>query len=135
MAADSRSGRGAWTMPGIAEKLFRMADGGVAAVTGDCAPGCRYIEWLDVPGDRPEPDIGDATVVRLMPDGTIRVYEAGGSYIENVAEFLAWGSGMAPALGAMHMGADAVKAVEIAALVDAHTGGPVVSMKIKKEDR
>ncbi len=39
--------------------------------------------------------------------------------------FWAVGSGAQAAMAAMHMGADAKRAVEIAMLVDAHTGGDV----------
>lgn len=128
MAADSMATRGSWVLPGRTDKLFRMSDGGVAAVTGDYAPGCRYIEWLNDPkGDAPT--TGDATVIRLHPDNTVTIYECGGSYREDVSEFCAWGSGMPAALAALHMGADAAKAVAIAALVDAHTGGDVATMK------
>jgi hypothetical protein len=122
MASDSMATRGPWVPPGSADKLFRMVDGGVAAVTGDYAPGCRYIGWLNDPkGDAP--NTGDATVIRLHPDNTVTIYECGGSYREDVSEFCA------AALAALHMGADAAKAVAIAALVDAHTGGAVITMK------
>lgn len=128
MASDSLATRGAWVLPGHTEKLFRMKDGGVAAVTGDYAPGCRYIEWLNSPTGE-EPAIGESTVIRLNPDLTVTVYEVGGSYKEDVGEFCAWGSGMPAALAALHMGADAAKAVEMASLVDTNSGGKVITMK------
>lgn len=44
--------------------------------------------------------------------------------------FLALGSGSKAALGALYMGADAVRAVEIARLADAYTGGPIQTMRL-----
>lgn len=131
MACDSRGSRGQCILPGAAQKLFRMNDGGVAAIVGDYAPGWAYVDWLNNPGDRSEPGIGDASVIRLHPDKTVTVYECGGFFKEDVTQFCAWGSGMAPALAALHMGASAIKAVQIAMLVDPGSGGEIQSMKVK----
>lgn len=128
MASDSLATRSPWKLPGTTDKLFRMKDGGMAGVTGDYAPAVRYIEWLNNE-DGDEPSLGDATVIRIHPDMSCTVYEAGGSYKEDVSEFCAWGSGMPAALAALHMGADAVKAVEVACLVDTSSGGAIVTMK------
>lgn len=45
-------------------------------------------------------------------------------------KFFAIGSGAAAALGAMHMGASAKEAVNIAKKIDNHTGGPVRTMSL-----
>lgn len=129
LAADSLATRGQWKLPGATAKLFRMKDGGMAGVTGDYAPAVRYVEWLNSGQDTDEPTLGDATIIRILPDLTCTVYEAGGAYIEDVSTFCAWGSGMPCALAALHMGASAAKAVSVAAVVDTSTGGEVVTMK------
>ena len=46
LAADGLGTRGSWLLPGKAQKLFRMKDGGMAAITGDYANGCQYIHCL-----------------------------------------------------------------------------------------
>jgi ATP-dependent protease HslVU (ClpYQ) peptidase subunit len=67
----------------------------------------------------------DFDIVILHEDGRI---ESSGPYgiFEDIEEqFYAIGSGTKAALAAMYMGADAEKAIEIAKLIDPHTGGPV----------
>lgn len=124
VAADTRSTRGGFILPGSSPKLFRMLDGGVAAVTGDYAPGVSFIEWLKAPDGKPEPSLGEATVIRFRADRTITIYECDGSYAET-APFCAWGSGMTPALAALHAGLSAADAVKIAMLIDPYSGGDV----------
>lgn len=71
----------------------------------------------------------DVDALILYDDGRI---ETGSSYgiVHPCKEpFYAIGSGTKAALAAMHMGADAKKAVEIASLVDPHTGGPIQVFK------
>lgn len=128
LASDSLATRGPWKLPGNTEKLFRMKDGGMAGVTGDYAPAVRYIEWLNSDQTTEEPSLGDATIIRILPDQTCLVYEVGGCYIEDVTTFCAWGSGMPCALAALHMGASAAKAVAVAAVVDTTSGGDVITM-------
>lgn len=128
LASDSLATRNPWKLPGSTEKLFRMEDGGMAGVTGDYAPAVRYVEWLNSDQETDEPTLGDATVIRILPDLTCMIYEAGGSYIEDVTTFCAWGSGMPCALAALHMGASAAKAVAVAAVIDTHSGGDIVTM-------
>jgi hypothetical protein len=129
LASDSLATRNPWKLPGSTSKLFRMSDGGMAGVTGDYAPSVRYVEWLNGPQETDEPSLGDATVVRIHPDQTCTVYEAGGSYVEDVSAFCAWGSGMPCALAALYMGASAAEAVAVAMVVDTHSGGDVVTME------
>jgi ATP-dependent protease HslVU (ClpYQ) peptidase subunit len=50
-------------------------------------------------------------------------------------EFYAIGSGAKAALGAMHMGASAKRAVEIACKIDPFTAEPVVTMSLKIKSR
>lgn len=129
LAADSRFMIGGWKQPYPAKKLFRMADGTVCGVTGDYAVSVAYVEWLDGNRTEPAPNLGEGgRVIHLAKDGAITIYEQTGSF-QVEPEFAAWGSGSPAAHAALHMGADAAKAVEIAALVDDNTGGPVYSMR------
>lgn len=128
MAADSRSTVAGWVNPGTVQKVFRVKDG-VAGLTGEPGQAMPLINWLiDPRGEMPK--IGsEARVVHALSDGTIEIHEEGGVFRQD-AEFMAWGSGSPPALGAMYAGATAAEAVEIAAKLDPATGGPVCVMAV-----
>lgn len=66
----------------------------------------------------------DATILVMYPDKSVWVFEGSGYYQMN-SPFMALGSGAAPALAAMHMGASAARAVEIATKVDIYSAPPV----------
>lgn len=125
LAADSRGSCSGWIQPGKETKLFRLSDGRAAGVTGQWAVARKLLSWVESDQSTDQPD-GDARVIAVGKK--IEVFEDGHSYIEN-AKFMAWGSGMPPALGALHAGASAVEAVRIASLVDPSTGGKVISME------
>lgn len=132
-AADSRGTAGDWVQPGGMEKLFWLPDGGMAAVAGDYVEGMKVIRWIKGDEQGEHPSIGDhSRVVRVLPSGVIRMYEAAGHFDLDVP-FGAWGSGMPPALAALHMGASPMEAVRIAALIDPYTGGDIWEMSV--EDR
>jgi ATP-dependent protease HslVU (ClpYQ) peptidase subunit len=128
MAADSRMMNGGWINRYSADKLFRLPDGGVAGVTGTFAEAVAFAKWLQDGESGDRPPLTESTVVRLRKDGTLTIYEQNSSF-DIATEFGAWGSGSPAANAAMYMGADAAKAVEIAALLDDSTGGKVVTMK------
>ena len=70
-------------------------------------------------------------LVAFHRDGRIFSFETDGLWFEPAGvPFMALGSGSKTALGALHMGADAVRAVEIACLADAFTGGAIVTMRL-----
>ena len=127
LAADSLVCVSGWKQPHRAAKLHRMQDGTVCGMTGDLAPASSFIRWLDT-GEGDKPPMTDARVIHMQHGGRLRVYEDGG-YFDLDCEFTAFGSGSPAAQAAMHMGADAARAVEIAALLDDSTGGEIVSMK------
>lgn len=129
MAVDSQcSSSNGWINPYVVDKIHRLPDGTVAAVCGTLAEATKFIGWLKSGETGDEPPLAESTVIRLRKDGSLTIYEAGASF--NVkTEFGAWGSGGPAANAAMHMGADAAKAVEIASLLDDSTGGAIVAMK------
>lgn len=114
-----------WTM-----KLSRRDD----AVYGGC--GCRgdiqaLAEWYF--GDRKEPpkyflignDQPNAEILVMHDDG--RVYYCGwGGCPQDVPDYAAIGSGSEYAVGAMHMGASAIRAVEAAICHDSNSGGGII---------
>lgn len=133
MAADSRTTLGSWVQPARMQKMYRLPDGGMAAGTGEHVTAMETIDWLLAGEKGPHPTLGsEATVIRILPDKTIRIYEGTGHF-DLDASFAAFGSGMPPALAALHMGASPMEAVRIAALIDPYTGGDIWEMSV--EDR
>lgn len=129
MAADSRGTLSGWVLPGRETKLLRLKDGRVAAITGDSAQGEALLLWIR--GDRSSPQPrGECCVI--VAGRRLQIFENGHHYLEP-AKFMAWGSGMPVALGALHAGATASEAVRIAGLVDPATGGKIVSMKVEQK--
>lgn len=91
LAADSRAMLGGWKAPYEVTKLFRLPDGSVAGVCGGLADSEAFIRWLaeGEPEDG-RPTIEDSTVVRLLKDGSLIIYECGGSFPIKT-DFGAWG--------------------------------------------
>ncbi len=112
--------------------IYAMA-GRIAAL----AATVRIIESMPVPpweggeySAKPPLDSNDELAV-FHRDGRVFSVETDGWWFEPAnVPFMALGSGAKAALGALHMGADAVRAVEVACLVDAFTGGPIVTMRV-----
>ncbi len=127
LAADSRMTANGWIVPDEARKIRRISDGSVCAVTGNLAAAIRFVDWLDAGRIGERPPLADSRVVRMNLTDTLTIYEGEGEFTVTPA-FTAFGTGMPAAIAAMHMGADARRAVEIAALVDADTGGPVIAI-------
>jgi ATP-dependent protease HslVU (ClpYQ) peptidase subunit len=128
LAADSRMMSGGWKHRYSATKLFRLPSGDIAGVVGTYAEAVAFVTWLQNSETGDKPALNEATVIRLRKDGSLTIYEQNASF-NITTEFGAWGSGSPAANAAMYMGADAAKAVEIAALLDDCTGGEVVTMK------
>ncbi len=130
LAADSRCTNNDWIASGAIRKVRRLADGTLLGFCGTLPDVSRLAEALEA-GKDDLPEI-DGKVVVIRPSGAIRVYEDKGWFDLDPAPFHAWGSGMPPALGALHMGASAEQAVRIACLVDSGSGGPVRSVRLGK---
>lgn len=94
------------------------------------APGVAYEVLRNVLSDE-EDEIKikkdeDLDLVLLWQDGRLEVYdELGRCFPYDTGNFYAWGSGAKAALGALHMGATARGAIEMASKVDLYTGGPI----------
>lgn len=99
---------------------------GYAGLVSDCQ---RFIRWFSGADPSVEFDEDDEfSALILWPDGEVdgMGYQLKAHRLE-ADEFFAIGSGSSAAMAAMHMGADAKRAVEIAMLVDLGTGGEVVT--------
>lgn len=99
---------------------------GYAGLLSDCQ---KFVRWFS--GEAPHETFDeedDFSALIMYADGRV---ECMGSSLKahrlEEDEFFAIGSGSSAAMAAMHMGADAKRAVEIAMLVDIGTGGEVVT--------
>ena len=130
------------------QKLFRIDwDDGTAdilATAGHGSAGMVFIEWyegnpeLDIDPQEYKLAINDTNLVDWDDDFHILVWNDDGLFevdryykMSKVDEpFFAVGSGACAALGAMHMGATAKEAVEIAKKIDLYTGGKVKTLTL-----
>jgi hypothetical protein len=146
LASDSRGTRGDRIEPGRTQKIMQLADGRLIGVCGGYASSWRYATWLAaveasdtwMPTSlRHGPKLcGSATVVEVLANGRLMLHEEGGVYpAPEDTEFHAWGSGMEAALGALHMGATAEQAVQVATRIDTGSGGQVQSARLKSRPR
>lgn len=88
----------------------------------------KFFDWFEM-GRGVFPECPDTSLYVITPDKRILVYEAEIPYeVEEL--FFACGSGRDFAVAAMHLGKNAVEAVEIAALFDINTGRGVDTLKL-----
>lgn len=102
---------------------------GFAGVLSDCQ---KFLDWFSDENPNVEFDEDDDFSALVMyDDGRVECIDASckAHRLED-DEFFALGSGSPAALAAMHMGADARRAVEIAVLVDVGTGGEIVTARV-----
>ena len=121
------------------EKLYRRDVPGfgecIIGLAGGSFDGLVFLDWL-VSGN-PEPpqrliDGGaDFTAIVLSKAG-LHEYDMWCRPDRVLERFYAVGSGSKAALGALHMGASAKEALQIAARVDAYTGGKSTTMSLAK---
>lgn len=139
MAADScitMSDESAGDHKGTCVKLFRLPKikdslpACIVGLQGESSPGMAWLEWYK--GGQEDDDL-KSHIRSSGADFTALVLYRHGLFVwdswlvpERIEDdFYAIGSGTKAAYGALHMGADAVKAVEVACLVDPYTAGPV----------
>lgn len=115
------------------QKLFRKRAFGadvVIATAGEGPPGMLFVDWY---GKKSKPPAvlaeAEFTCLVLDEDG-LWEFDRWCRAEQIAEEFYAIGSGAKVALGAMHHGASAREAVEIAKLVDPYTGGEVKTMEL-----
>ena len=139
IAADSRATiAGIIILPGQMRKLMvSERHGCVYAIAGAANEASELVRQIDAQPVLPwysskpfETTLGEEVQILIgQHDGRLFYFECG-YWSEVDAEFTAIGSGMQAAIAAMHMGADAVKAVEIASLCDSGTDGKIASVKL-----
>lgn len=122
------------------EKLYRKTIGKgrskrqvIIALAGESFPGLMFLDWYGSGKEPPTQLIdgqADFTALVLTNEG---LFEADAYCRPDkiIDQFYAVGSGAKAALGAMHAGASAKRAVEIACLIDPYTAPPIVTMRLK----
>lgn len=129
VAADRRGCSG--NMAQIVPKLYPVRGYAVGFV-GQEDSGLMLIEWFDAgakaeewPKEVQESDDGSMFIIV----GRKKLWEIGKYLVLSLCRdpFWAWGTGRETALGAMAMGADAEKAVEMAIRFDVNCGGGIDS--------
>lgn len=116
---------------GFCTKIARNDKGDLAAGAGSATEMTAFLKWFlageNLDDGYPVEKESESSGVVFRADGRIDVYERGGVLHMN-APFYALGSGGEFAMGALEMGADAVKAVSIAMVWDAATGGEIQTL-------
>jgi hypothetical protein len=140
MAADSQESNG--DTKGHCLKLFQKKDEEgnetIIGTAGGSFSGMLYVEHFGTGKSRPEAVSSvteDEDFHVLLWDGW-HLYEVNRLWLPvrvPPCPFFAIGSGRAAALGAMHMGASAEEAVQVAKKIDNYTGGPVKLMAFWEE--
>lgn len=146
ISADSRetvdTDAGGTTM-NLCEKLFRKKIGRREVIIGTAGGtylGMVFVDWykgINSKFDQPPEILRDA---HLDEDFEVVILEGGHVYTANhlcrpvrvIAPFVAVGSGRKAAMVALNMGASTRRAVEEAARVDPYTGGPIITMRLKR---
>jgi 20S proteasome alpha/beta subunit len=127
LAADKRAINNGY-VGGTVTKIHRW-DGGLCAFAGDMDIGVQMVQWLR---DGAEPDNfpkqqekNAASFMVIHADGRTVRYETTPVPLPFENTIQAMGSGRDYALAVMHLGHDAVKAVEVACALDSGCGNGI----------
>lgn len=138
MAADTRAYAGFNAALGRKTKIRRLDDGTlIGCSTNQVGLGEAVIDWY-VRGAKPDdtPKSAEISLSLLVVKPTGEAWFASDGFLLSGpihADFFAVGSGQAVAHGAMHMGASAQEAVEIACKVDVWSCLPVIALRHDSE--
>jgi len=133
LAADTAMCMGG-NMIGSTVKIARRFSGDMAGASGDASYNRAFLDWFENGEDGPPPEAKedsqciDRGVIFRAKSTKIEVYEPRGRFTIT-AEYYAFGSGKAEALGAMFAGADAYDAIRAAVALDPHTGGEITVLR------
>lgn len=130
LAADTQVSFGDMRLPERVKKVHRLPDGALFAGSGTYS----FIEQLRlaIVKQHPMPETKKVDALMVRPDGTVHVYENCMWTKASPAPYYAIGSGAPYALAAMWCGLGAKKAIECAMAHDVHTGGEVVSVRLRR---
>lgn len=111
-------------------KIERICDA-LIGTSGDYAAGVRFHDWMRAGCPKRLPRLArDFRALKLTKEGIFYIDSTDATWMPQGTEFYAIGSGAHYALGAMEMGADPKRAVEVAKEYDPYTGGKVMVLKL-----
>lgn len=124
LAADKRADVGGTAL--TTTKIKKLESGEIVAFTGSVSTGRILLDWYEngaEPEEWPESQNGDDWARLIVASkGGVCFYEGHPVAVHCEDKFAAFGSGRDVALGALAMGADAIKAVEIASMFQSDCG-------------
>lgn len=115
-------------------KLFRVDDDRIAAVSGAFTYGLRVLDWLKSDGQHatfPTEKDQNASVLLVHRSGRIAIYENSSYPVVVEDPWVATGCGRDYARAALHMGFDAVRAVEVASALDVYCGNGIDTLRFE----
>lgn len=120
-----------------ATKIHKI-DGHLVGISGSFDISIALLSWFKNGRDddhwpQLQHDERECTMMVVTPEGVITVYERYPLPLVFHDKFHAIGSGCDFALAAMHLGCDPVKAIEVAAELDAYTGHGVDVLRLGDE--
>lgn len=134
LAADRRTSSDR-ILVGVKTKIAkRKKDGALVAAAGPSSVARAFLEWFQKGEKGPSPLLGKtepSQAVIIRPNGDVESHDNEGWYPTGV-QYYTNGSGWEIALGAMHAGATAKEAVEIASKLDGATGEGVDTLELGK---
>lgn len=143
LASDSQASLGATIVSQACEKIVK-GRGALIGGVGELAAISKFkrwalkIDWTKVVEppeyEMPEGAAGIVIIKGRTSPYIIINYEESGWFEDPDSPFYAWGSGSDVALGALHHGARAHEAVEIAAKISHGSGGPVKTIQFTDDD-
>jgi 20S proteasome alpha/beta subunit len=116
-------------------KLFRVK-GSLIGVAGNIEQALRFVEWRKAKSTAEKPCFSEETcfeALELKPDGSLVYWGAEMYGIPIEEDFYAIGTGAPYALGAMAMGANLQKAIQVASRWDTATGNEIQMLNLKEE--
>ncbi len=126
--------------PRRASKKLHRVKGKVIGIAGQWQDGLTFVRWVEAGmdmGNLPDfitygsqSDLPDFNAIVAHDDGTLEQWTEHFQPMPILDEFFSIGSGSHAATAAMHMGASAKRAVQIAMLVDPSTGGDIQIEKV-----
>lgn len=113
-------------------KIFRVR-GALVGFTGNLNHGMRFLDWVRDGAHHDEIPRGNYTGIVVSKSGSVTTYDNGEAAVILRGKYFAFGNGQDVALGAMHAGANARRAVMAAIEHSAKTDGPIRILRIKHD--
>lgn len=136
MAGDSAciDGGTGQTHTGANKKIWRVGKC-LIGFAGDITAGLAFVEWFRAGADDADcyPWSEEIETLVVCPGGEMRIYYTNSMeplVYSKREKYIAIGSGLDVALGAMHQGASAVEAIRAAIKHNTNTKGPVRSYRM-----